>query len=99
MTYFVEGLSGHSEPETKVRRIGEYDALPDAIAAAKRIVDGFLRREFRPGLEPKLLLARYQELGEHPYIFRDDQNTFNVPGFNHLHYASSRTSEICSGKK
>ena len=40
MTFFVEGLSGHNEPETRVRRIGEYDTMSDAIAAAKRIVDG-----------------------------------------------------------
>lgn len=99
MTFFVEGLSGHREPETKVRRIGEYDALPDAIASAKRIVDGFLRREFRPGMDQRTLLNRYQELAEHPYIFRNNENTFNVPGFNHLHYASARSSDICSGRK
>jgi hypothetical protein len=99
MTFFVEGLSGHKEPETKVRRIGEYDTLPDAIASAKRIVDGFLRREYKTGMEPRTLLYRYQETGEHPYIFRDNDTTFNVPGFNHLHYATTRSSEICSGKK
>ena len=44
MAYLVEGVSGHGEADnSKVRRIGEYDALPDAIASAKRIVDGYLR--------------------------------------------------------
>jgi hypothetical protein len=99
MTYFVEGLSGHTEPDTRVRRIGEYESLPEAIAAAKRLVDGYLRREYRPGMEPRTLLSRYQEQGEHPYIFRDDDATFNVPGFNHLHYATTRTGDICRGKK
>jgi hypothetical protein len=99
MTYFVEGLSGHTEPETRVRRIGEYDSLPDAIAAAKRLVDGYLRREYKPGMEPRSLISRYQEQGEHPYIFRDDDTTFNVPGFNHLHYATARSSDVCAGKK
>jgi hypothetical protein len=46
-----------------------------------------------------MLLGRYQELAEHPYIFRDDDKTFNVPGFNHLHYAGTRSAEICGGKK
>jgi len=46
-----------------------------------------------------MLLARYQELGEHPYLFRDDDKTFNVPGFNHLQYANTRSADICSGKK
>ena len=99
MTYYVEGLSGHQQPDSKVRRIGEYDALPYAIASAKRIVDGFLRREFKPGMEPGTLLARYKELGEHPYLFRDDDKTFNVPGFNHISYATTRSADICGGKK
>jgi hypothetical protein len=99
MTYFVEGLSGHGEAESKVRRIGAHESLPDAITSAKRIVDLFLRKEFKMGMDSKMLLARYQELAEHPYIFRDDDKTFNVPGFNHLQYATIRSAEICSGKK
>lgn len=99
MTYMVEGLSGHDGSESKVRRIGEYESLPQAIETAKRLVDVFLRKEFKPGMDSKMLLSRYQELAEHPYIFRDDDKTFNVPGFNHLHYAGTRSAEICSGKK
>jgi hypothetical protein len=99
MTFFVEGLSGHTEPESKVRRIGEYETLEDAHAAAKRLVDVYLRREYQAGMEPSALLARYQQRGEHPYIFRNDAATFNVPGFNHLHYATTRSADICSGKK
>ena len=99
MAYLVEGLSGHGDAEnSKVRRIGEYDALPDAMASAKRIIDGFLRREYRPGMNPDMLIARYKEMGEHPYIFRDDDKTYNVPGFNHLQYTTARSADICSGK-
>ena len=99
MTFFVEGLSGHDEPETKVRRIGEYDTLEDAISTSKRVIDVYLRTAYRPGMEPRTLLSRYQDKGEHPYIFRNDDNTFNVPGFNHIHYATTRSNDICSGKK
>jgi hypothetical protein len=100
MGYYVEGLSGHGDAESgKVRRIGEYDELQEAIAASKRLVDGFLRREYRPGMEPAMLLARYKELGEHPHIFRDDAATFTVPGFNHLQYATARSADVCAGKK
>jgi hypothetical protein len=99
MTFFVEGLSDHHEPETTVRRIGEYDSLDDAVSSSKRIIDVFLRGHFRPGMDAKALLTRYRDKGEHPYIFRDDDKTFNVAGFNHLHYASTRSADICSGKK
>ena len=99
MAYYVEGLSGHGTADSKVRRIGSYEQLPDAITTAKRIVDVFLRKEYKTGMNSNMLMSRYQELGEHPYIFRDDDKTFNVPGFNHLQYATARSGEICSGKK
>jgi hypothetical protein len=99
VTFYVEGLSGHTEPESKVRRIGEYESLEDATASAKRLVDVCLRRDYQPGMQPAALLARYKEHGEHPYIFRDDAATFNVPGFNHINYATTRSADICSGKK
>jgi hypothetical protein len=98
MTFFVEGVSKHLEPKTQVRRIGEYKAIADAIAVAQKTIDEFLRKEIRPGMDPKALFALYQAHGEYPFIFRDDDNTFNVPGFNHAHYAMTRSSELC-GKK
>ena len=49
MTFFVEGLSERHEPDTKVRRVGEYDTLDDAVSSSKRLIDVFLRGEFRPG--------------------------------------------------
>jgi hypothetical protein len=97
MTFFVEGLSGHDQPETKVRRIGEYRSLTEAIAASQRTVDEFLRRQLEPGMSAEQLLARYRSAGEHPFIFRDDDKTFNVPGFNHLYYAMTRCKELCGG--
>jgi hypothetical protein len=99
MAFFVEGLSDHHEPEIKVRRIGEYESIEDAVSSSKRLIDVFLRNHFRPGMQAKALLTRYQDKGEHPYIFRDDDKTFNVPSFNHLHYATTRSADICSGRK
>ena len=98
MTFFVEGLSGHTEPETKVRRIGDYKTMPEAIMSAQRLVDDFLKREHKPGMDAKALFARYQKQGEYPFIFRDDDKTYNVPGFNHLHYAMTRSQALCGGK-
>lgn len=99
MTYYVEGLSNLLEPQTQVRRIGEYKTLAEAIAVAHRAIDDFLRQVYRPGMDSKALFGLYQSRGEHPFIFRDDEKTFNVPGFNHLHYAMTRAGEICGRKK
>ena len=98
MTFFVEGISQHQAPESHVRRIGEYATLADAISAAQKSVEDFLASAFKPVMDAKTLFALYQTEGEYPFIFRDDDNTFNVPGFNHAHYAMTRAREICSSK-
>lgn len=99
MTFFVEGVSKHLEPQTQVRRIGEYQSVAEAIAVAKQTIDAFLQREAKPGMDGKALFAVYQAQGEYPFIFRDDDKTFNVPGFNHAHYAMTRATEIYGAKK
>lgn len=99
MTYFVEGISKHLEPQTHVRRIGEYQTLAEAVNRAKNTVDEFLSRERKPGMDAKALFSLYRAQGEYPFIFRDDDKTFNVPGFNHAHYAMTRSAEICGDRK
>jgi hypothetical protein len=99
MTFFVEGLSGHLEPKSQVRRIGEYKTVAEAILVAQKAVDEFLVREYQAGMDAKALFALYQTKGEYPFIFRDDDKTFNVPGFSHVQYAVTRATEICGGKK
>jgi len=100
MTYFVEGLSGHSRPNMKVRRLGEYKTLKKAIAKAQMVIDAYLLTTYRPYMKARGLFARYRDDAEHPYIFTDsDRNTFNVQGFSHLYYASIRSQEICRRKK
>jgi hypothetical protein len=99
MTFFVEGLSDHQKVETQVRRIGEYASVEEAITVSKQMIDDFLQRTYRPGMLSKVLFLQYQERGEYPFIFRDDDKTFNVPSFNHLNYAQTRCAEICGGRK
>jgi hypothetical protein len=98
LAFIVEGVSRHGEPQSQVRRIGEYRTLPEAIAAATAVVETFLRAEFRPGMDAQALFARYQAAGEYPFIFRDDDKTVNVPGFSHAQCAMTLAREICGGK-
>jgi hypothetical protein len=99
MTFFVEGVSKHLDASQQVRRIGEFREVGEAVTAAKRAIDAFLEREFSPGMSAKELFARYQATGEYPFIFRDDDKTFNVPGFSHVGYALTRSEEICGGRR
>jgi hypothetical protein len=99
MSFFVEGVSKHLEPQIQVRRIGEYQTVAEAIAVAQRLIDDYLKGQFTPGMEGKALFALYQAQGEYPFIFRDGDTTINVPGFNHAHYAMTRAAELCGAGK
>jgi len=99
MTYFVEGVSKHFEPEQEVRRIGEYETLEEAIAVAKKTIEQSLRGEFKRGMSARKLYALYEERGEHMFIFQDEAGTFNVPGFDHADYARTLAAEICGRLK
>ena len=99
MAYFVEGVSHHLPADSQVGRIGEFAMIADAIAAAQQVVEEFLISEAKPGMDGQSLFSLYRTRGEHPFIFRDDDSTFNVPGFNHASYAMTRAAVICSDKK
>ena len=99
MSFLVEGVNRNLEPKAQVRRIGEYEKVEDAIAAAKRTIDEFLRREFKAGMDAKALFARYHDKGEYPFIFRTEDRTISVRGFSHAQYAMTRAGELCGGAK
>ena len=100
MTFYVEGLTSSREPDQQVCRIGEYASLEHAIAAAKQAINKFLARELKPDMLPSMLFSRYQDFGEVPFIFCDDDDkTVNVASFNHLQYALARCGELTASKK
>ncbi|MGH8635206.1 MAG: hypothetical protein ACRET7_13900 [Burkholderiales bacterium] len=99
MTYFVEGVSKHLEPEPQVRRVGEYETVAEAMGVAQKAIEQFLRKEFKHGMSAKKLYAMYEEQGEHMFIFQDEAGTFNVPGFDHRDYARTLAAEICGRRK
>jgi hypothetical protein len=99
MTYFVEGVSKHLDPQPEVRRIGEFKTVAEAVAVAQKAIEQFLRDEFKRGMDAKKLISLYEERGEHMFIFQDEAKTFNVSGFDHAEYARTCAAEICGGTK
>jgi len=99
MTFYVEGVSKHDEPEPEVRRIGEYESLAEAIAVAQKAIEKFLRDAHRRGMTAKRLFTVYEEEGEHMFIFQDEAGTFNVPSFDHTDYARTMAATICGRLK
>ena len=100
MKFVVEGLCFINDIDNEVRRIGEYETLEEAVTAAKQTISNFLSCESRPGMQPKRLVARYQNFGPVPYIFRGDVGeSVDVPGFNHFQYAITVSEELCKPQK
>jgi hypothetical protein len=100
MSFVLEGLTLSRAGDDKVRRIGQYATVTEAVAVAKHVIDEFLYREFRQGMLPSEILAHYKEFGEVPVIFRSEQNeTVNVPDFNHIQYATARCMELSISRR
>jgi hypothetical protein len=95
MTFFVEGLTGFGGADGRTRRIGEFETLAGAIAAARRAIDEYLTHEFKPGMLPSALFEKYQSAGEAAFIFRDNDTTVDSAVFNHHRYARDRCIDLC----
>ena len=71
-------------------KLGEYKTLEKAIEACKKIVDEFLRENYRSGMITDELSAQYVMYGEDPFIIGADE----VP-FRARDYARLKAEEIC----
>jgi hypothetical protein len=73
---------------------GEYSTWPEAVAAARQIVDRSLEHEFRPGMGAAELYDQYVSFGDDPYI------TPVPPGdlFSAWEYAKERCAALCAAR-
>jgi hypothetical protein len=97
MAYIVEGLTKAGEGEGSVRRIAECNTLEAAISTAQQTVDNFLTAWHYNGRSAEELFSKYEQFGEVPIIFQDDESTMNVTAFNHIQYAKLRCRLLCIG--
>ncbi len=95
MNFYVEAYTKTANAEKALRHIGDYETLNEAIAAARRTIDGALLREYVTGMKGADLFAKFQSYGELPCIFRTDDKTLSNLGFNALAYAKERGAELC----
>jgi hypothetical protein len=95
MLFYVETYNKADNAEKALQHIGDYETLPEAIAASKRTIDGALLLEYKAGMSGVQLFEKYQSYGEMPCIFRSDDQTLANLGFNALKYAKERALELC----
>ena len=80
----------HYMDESHRYELGEYNTLEKAIEACKKIVDEFLRANYKLGMTSGELSAQYALYGEDPFIIGADK----VP-FRARDYARAKAEEIC----
>jgi len=80
----------HYQDEGERYKLGDFAAAGEALAAARKIVDDFLRQAFRPGMTARELYSAYQGFGEDPFIVSDDPACV----FSAWDYARERCAEL-----
>ncbi|MGH8616582.1 MAG: hypothetical protein ACREUW_02740 [Burkholderiales bacterium] len=96
MPYFVEAYSPFNPVGQQLQHLGEFEGQPEAIAAAKRLIDDFLQQECKPGMTADTLFGHYQTFGQVPCVLRSDGKTIGNTGFSALDYAKTRSAELCA---
>ena len=83
----------HFMDESERYTHGEFDSAPDALSAAKALVDADLKSLYRAGMTASTLYEHYMSFGNDPYIVTEDQGC----RFSAWSYAKERCQEICGG--
>ena len=81
----------HYMDESHRYKLGEYNTLEKAIDACKKIIDEFLRENYKSGMTSDELSAQYVLYGEDPFIIGADEG---IP-FRARDYARVKAEEIC----
>ena len=84
----------HYMDESERHAAGEFATLPEAIAAAQKIVDEYLASAFTIGMTADELIASYAMFGDDPFIVGSEVRS--VP-FSGREYARQRAVEMCAG--
>lgn len=69
-----------------------FETAAEALTAARRVVDDFLRSAYQPGMTADALLAAYKGFGEDPVIVCTEGP---APEFSAWSYAAERCEAIC----
>lgn len=87
----------HYMEEDERRELGTFGSAEEAVAACRKIVDGWLAENFKPGMTASELYESYVSFGEDPFVVAP-------PGaervsFSAWEYAMERTQAVCSDRQ
>jgi hypothetical protein len=73
-------------------KLGEYDTCQEAVDACKKIVDEFMIKGYKEGIDFREMWEGYMMFGEDPFIQGGDADCI----FSAWDYAKQRCLELCS---
>jgi hypothetical protein len=79
-------------PDDERYRLGDFATLDEAVAACKRMVDGFLTAEVSHDVTAAERYDRYSHFGPDPFIVTDDPDVEHPP-FSAWNFAKQRCQE------
>jgi hypothetical protein len=85
----------HYMDESETHTHGQFATWPEAVAAARYIVDRCLAEDHRDGMTSDELYTRYTMFGDDPYIHPVPDGE----GFSAWAYAKQRCAELCQPKE
>ena len=88
----------HYRDESETYTLGTFATLAEAEAAAREVVDGFLRGQFKPGMTADALYRLYSGFGDEPFILPGPDDPLPPPPrFAGWEYARARCDALCAG--
>ncbi|MFQ5570247.1 MAG: hypothetical protein ACE5G0_11270 [Rhodothermales bacterium] len=81
----------HYQDESERYTLGTFKTYPDAIRAARKVVNKSLAASYKRGMTPAALLHAYKTFGKDPYIIPDEGDS----RFSAWTYAEERCAVIC----
>ncbi len=79
-----------ARPEDK----GVFPERREAIEAARRIIDDWMVKNYKPGMDTASLYSLYFQLGEVPSVFGDQGYSIGT-AFDYVQYARDRAKQLC----
>ncbi len=86
----------HYQDEDERYALGDFDTWDAALAAAKKVVDDYLKEHHGPGNVAAQLYDGYTMFGEDPFIVGDPPS--GEAPFSAWDYAKKRCEELCGEK-
>jgi hypothetical protein len=83
--------------EDKARIRGSFTSYELTLAAAKDIVQRFMKEQYKWEIEPATLVSQYTLYGEDPVIIADDED-FSEDRFSAWSYARDFATSYCEKK-